>query len=200
MVRNPASPQAKAGTATRRTYQRSAHKPFAAVEGLSDPRRSASPASVRPPGHLRSQRLASPDHVGTRQRVNGRAHVSASLGGVARGSRRARRVEMNMSRCRPTALPDENRHGSVHVRAAECEGLCGRSQAQHRSSPGDTTAKRLQHDEITLLQPPGTQTMVQRSEEHTSELQSLMRISYAVFCLKKKTTTDRKHTQNKQKK
>src|SRR3546814_8210541 len=30
-----------------------------------------------------------------------------------------------------------------------------------------------------------------RSEEHTSELQSLMRISYAVFCLKKKTT---KHT------
>src|SRR3546814_4267543 len=31
-----------------------------------------------------------------------------------------------------------------------------------------------------------------RSEEHTSELQSLMRISYAVFCLKKKT-----HTQSK---
>src|SRR3546814_1574955 len=29
--------------------------------------------------------------------------------------------------------------------------------------------------------------MVERSEEHTSELQSLMRISYAVFCLKKKT-------------
>src|SRR3546814_10759597 len=28
---------------------------------------------------------------------------------------------------------------------------------------------------------------VKRSEEHTSELQSLMRISYAVFCLKKKT-------------
>src|SRR3546814_10638986 len=30
-----------------------------------------------------------------------------------------------------------------------------------------------------------------RSEEHTSELQSLMRISYAVFCLKKKTTESR---------
>src|SRR3546814_5734996 len=30
----------------------------------------------------------------------------------------------------------------------------------------------------------------ERSEEHTSELQSLMRISYAVFCLKKKTTTE----------
>src|SRR3546814_5226525 len=32
----------------------------------------------------------------------------------------------------------------------------------------------------------GTLTDEQRSEEHTSELQSLMRISYAVFCLKKK--------------
>src|SRR3546814_1834919 len=31
-------------------------------------------------------------------------------------------------------------------------------------------------------------TVFLRSEEHTSELQSLMRISYAVFCLKKKTT------------
>src|SRR3546814_4788643 len=30
-----------------------------------------------------------------------------------------------------------------------------------------------------------------RSEEHTSELQSLMRISYAVFCLKKKNKTER---------
>src|SRR3546814_4779346 len=30
----------------------------------------------------------------------------------------------------------------------------------------------------------------ERSEEHTSELQSLMRISYAVFCLKKKTKTN----------
>src|SRR3546814_2074512 len=33
---------------------------------------------------------------------------------------------------------------------------------------------------------------VVRSEEHTSELQSLMRISYAVFCLKKKTKTTNK--------
>src|SRR3546814_9717093 len=32
-----------------------------------------------------------------------------------------------------------------------------------------------------------------RSEEHTSELQSLMRISYAVFCLKKKNTTQKIH-------
>src|SRR3546814_3023769 len=34
---------------------------------------------------------------------------------------------------------------------------------------------------------------LQRSEEHTSELQSLMRISYAVCCLKKKTQTKQNH-------
>src|SRR3546814_9486322 len=37
-----------------------------------------------------------------------------------------------------------------------------------------------------------------RSEEHTSELQSLMRISYAVFCLKKKTNTHKKEKKRKQ--
>src|SRR3546814_10064663 len=36
---------------------------------------------------------------------------------------------------------------------------------------------------------PEEVALLDRSEEHTSELQSLMRTSYAVFCLKKKTTT-----------
>src|SRR3546814_2649825 len=40
---------------------------------------------------------------------------------------------------------------------------------------------------ISELPKPGSYKLF-RSEEHTSELQSLMRISYAVFCLKKKTT------------
>src|SRR3546814_8357820 len=39
---------------------------------------------------------------------------------------------------------------------------------------------------------------VKRSEEHTSELQSLMRISYAVFCLKKKKNNLKKPTKHKQ--
>src|SRR3546814_5318670 len=39
----------------------------------------------------------------------------------------------------------------------------------------------------------------QRSEEHTSELQSLMRISYAVFCLKKKRNTKKKLHKTRQK-
>src|SRR3546814_4067766 len=37
-----------------------------------------------------------------------------------------------------------------------------------------------------------------RSEEHTSELQSLMRISYAVFCLKKKKKTNTTNQENRQ--
>src|SRR3546814_2689519 len=41
-----------------------------------------------------------------------------------------------------------------------------------------------------------TGTTIDRSEEHTSELQSLMRISYAVFCLKKKKITTDQHTNN----
>src|SRR3546814_8123583 len=39
--------------------------------------------------------------------------------------------------------------------------------------------------------PPTASQPPVRSEEHTSELQSLMRISYAVFCLKKKNNTQR---------
>src|SRR3546814_7717540 len=42
--------------------------------------------------------------------------------------------------------------------------------------------------EVTVAQVAGAAGALGRSEEHTSELQSLMRISYAVFCLKKKNS------------
>src|SRR3546814_9137830 len=46
---------------------------------------------------------------------------------------------------------------------------------------------RLTRDPIERVLPAlATRILANRSEEHTSELQSLMRISYAVFCLKKK--------------
>src|SRR3546814_4716626 len=47
-----------------------------------------------------------------------------------------------------------------------------------------------QGDTLTISQPRNLFALARdaRSEEHTSELQSLMRISYAVFCLKKKKT------------
>src|SRR3546814_10604657 len=67
-------------------------------------------------------------------------------------------------------------------------------------SPADTLCSQVIIDSsynaayTALGRPPvschpftGTSVVDHRSEEHTSELQSLMRISYAVFCLKKKT-------------
>src|SRR3546814_5424221 len=48
----------------------------------------------------------------------------------------------------------------------------------------------IPHLHVELHALASRQIMRVRSEEHTSELQSLMRISYAVFCLKKKTTYD----------
>src|SRR3546814_3239101 len=47
-----------------------------------------------------------------------------------------------------------------------------------------------------LLDEAGIESTLVRSEEHTSELQSLMRISYAVFCLKKKQSTNDIHKTN----
>src|SRR3546814_17844663 len=45
---------------------------------------------------------------------------------------------------------------------------------------------------VWLLPGQDSYSATSRSEEHTSELQSLMRISYAVFCLKKKKTINNK--------
>src|SRR3546814_9803064 len=65
--------------------------------------------------------------------------------------------------------------------------LVGRSQPLAREL---TLPTALQANvNTTLLFAEGAMDLAARSEEHTSELQSLMRISYAVFCLKKKTKT-----------
>src|SRR3546814_5865499 len=53
------------------------------------------------------------------------------------------------------------------------------------------TSRRLSLTETGLhLSERAARILAERSEEHTSELQSLMRISYAVFCLKKKNNTN----------
>src|SRR3546814_1529014 len=70
-----------------------------------------------------------------------------------------------------------------------------RSRSSHRSPGAETMAVRVQEQDFDLGAELAALTAgnhrigglgVFRSEEHTSELQSIMRISYAVFCLKKK--------------
>src|SRR3546814_3449389 len=61
-------------------------------------------------------------------------------------------------------------------------------RAHRRDVPEVRTADIDHHLVEHFLVVEGFHEAVGRSEEHTSELQSLMRISYAVFCLKKKNT------------
>src|SRR3546814_6744157 len=72
-------------------------------------------------------------------------------------------------------------------------GSLGVDHAHVDQAPATIVDEPLQHCakhvEIHLVVPIDQFAIaVKRSEEHTSELQSLMRISYAVFCLKKKNT------------
>src|SRR3546814_2988915 len=58
-----------------------------------------------------------------------------------------------------------------------------------------TKQARLERFPCLFRAPPGEQALHRRrSEEHTSELQSLMRISYAVFCLQQKKKTNKSIT------
>src|SRR3546814_7424339 len=65
-------------------------------------------------------------------------------------------------------------------------------QRRHEGRPGQrgeaAGGQARQHD-------ASAQARTRRSEEHTSELQSLMRISYAVFCLKKKKNKTKPDTE-----
>src|SRR3546814_5664866 len=67
----------------------------------------------------------------------------------------------------------------VHITAVEAAGMRTLEKEQRLSYELEND-KRGKSSAVNLQA---------RSEEHTSELQSLMRISYAVFCLKKKNTT-----------
>src|SRR3546814_6811437 len=65
-------------------------------------------------------------------------------------------------------------------------------RCEAEAASGPTASARLLRLPVLAGFPVGgysaCREMLKRSEEHTSELQSLMRISYAVFCLKKKKT------------
>src|SRR3546814_5347053 len=66
---------------------------------------------------------------------------------------------------------------------------CQREEARPPVREAPRPQRRAALDDPHLHQEGGQGHRRQRSEEHTSELQSLMRISYAVFCLKTKNQT-----------
>src|SRR3546814_2713348 len=83
-------------------------------------------------------------------------------------------------------------HGIIRKNFGCTHFIVGRDHAGPGKAPGGEPfygpyeAQELfskHEDELDITMVP----FQERSEEHTSELQSLMRISYAVFCLKKKT-------------
>src|SRR3546814_3157920 len=104
-----------------------------------------------------------------------------SFGDIARGAQAAIGDDRHIQfRCRLDAVEDggELRHADPgnDARRADRSG----------------TDADLHPVGAAVDQRPGR--LAGRSEEHTSELQSLMRISYAVFCLKNKTPVTNTHT------
>src|SRR3546814_3447649 len=92
----------------------------------------------------------------------------------------------------PRTMEQVSRFGTVDPRI-EAEQNASRAKADRWVRPSergvaltDTAALLAQTSAPALLIYADRGYYTRRSEEHTSELQSLMRISYAVFCLKKK--------------
>src|SRR3546814_6015685 len=104
--------------------------------------------------------------------VSGAVCATAGAASSRAGSRQQDRRKLAMRMSDPSATKADF---NVDQR---CVANLARNSSRRMSpdAPGETRAARLA-----------------RSEEHTSELQSLMRISYAVFCLKKKNTKVNKH-------
>src|SRR3546814_8361934 len=92
------------------------------------------------------------------------------------------------SRAMPTASTGSawtfKRMRVVDLRAEHVIGLLGTEEARPRLS------WRIESDARGAVP---THYRIRRSEEHTSELQSLMRSSYAAFCLKKKKIAHKRH-------
>src|SRR3546814_3450533 len=108
-----------------------------------------------------------------------RSHVGSYGHAGVQGKGRARGMLGNVSRyvLRQLRQADQPR---------QLTGPPGFALAKEQMTPGHA-GQRIDRNVASDCQQERN-----RSEEHTSELQSLMRISYAVFCLKKKTTNKTK--------
>src|SRR3546814_7283229 len=103
-----------------------------------------------------------------------------------------------------TLFRSDHRRGRIGGRHhVQQDGRFGAEGTHHRNPPGKLATQQVaehvgrRNALIARIQRIGVRLCenrldVDRSEEHTSELQSLMRISYAVFCLKKKKKRTKK--------
>src|SRR3546814_2446127 len=98
----------------------------------------------------------------------------ASPGGGPRSCERARDLRSGLE----IGFPASGIRVSGRAATSFCDETCGHAP-QPSSRPGAIASRIGAHP----------RERIGRSEEHTSELQSLMRTSYAVFCLKNKKTT-----------
>src|SRR3546814_1037257 len=105
----------------------------------------------------------------------------------------------------PGGVVQKNRNAALLSPAALLDGTLGNRVNIRRTHPA---TGKVTEEEAIIRSGPDNAVVLQtadgfeglrcsglpetRSEEHTSELQSLMRISYAVFCFKKKKTGDTK--------
>src|SRR3546814_5344873 len=117
------------------------------------------------------------------RRIERRGHLPWTVGGgrgeAGNGSRHGGKA-------------DHLRHGQSRSRNLPTRSEGSTPRRHHRDGPVGLSQSGQQRPWLSFHFP-------RRSEEHTSELQSLMRISYAVFCLKKKNLIHTKlatqHTQ-----
>src|SRR3546814_6416370 len=85
----------------------------------------------------------------------------------------------------PTAVPSTER-GISMLKLVRAALLAGAALMAAGGAHAETVIRAVMHSPLRLTDPHATTAYITtRSEEHTSELQSLMRISYAVFFLKK---------------
>src|SRR3546814_8594734 len=104
----------------------------------------------------------------------------------------------------------DDRFGFLRGRIGRCTGAIAQQPGRTESRNRNDAERHLRRHARQMTRAPGAPGVrsfvveagansihaIIRSEEHTSELQSLMRISYAVFCLKKKNTRKKQKQNN----
>src|SRR3546814_2309018 len=119
---------------------------------------------------------------------------SASAFVITASRSRHRGLDQQGREGRDYSLAFDGAHSAQPRRIERHRQLAGRRHRRQRLRPGHDASPRRESSRKESFA---------RSEEHTSELQSLMRISYAVFCLKKKKynaiITRRHHTSKAEK-